>query len=142
MFYKVNRFDLKGKKQLASQEKYYLVDAGLLNVLTGKERTADRGHILENVIYLELLRRGNKIWTGTTRNNEVDFVCKTPVGDIEYYQVAWQMTNENTEEREFGALEKIKDNYPKYLLTTDAFTQSRSGVRLLNVFNWLLETNE
>lgn len=142
VFYKVNRFDLKGKKQLATQEKYYLVDAGLLNVLTGKERTADRGHILENVIYLELLRRGNKIWTGTTRNNEVDFVCKTPAGDIEYYQVAWQMTNENTEEREFGALEKIKDNYPKYLLTTDAFTQSRSGVRHLNVFNWLLETNE
>lgn len=64
VFYKVNRFDLKGKKQLATQEKYYLVDAGLLNVLTGKERTTDRGHILENIVYLELLRRSNKIWTG------------------------------------------------------------------------------
>jgi predicted AAA+ superfamily ATPase len=142
VFYKVNRFDIKGKKQLATQEKYYLVDAGLLNILAGKERTTDRGHILENVVYLELLRRGKKIWTGTSRNSEVDFVCKTKTGDIEYYQVAWQMTNETTVEREFGALEKISDNYPKYLLTTDGFTQDRSGVKHLNVFNWLLETNE
>jgi predicted AAA+ superfamily ATPase len=142
VFYKVNRFDLKGRKQLATQEKYYLVDAGLLNVLVGKERTTDRGNILENVVYLELLRRGNKIWTGTSRNSEIDFVCKTPKGDIEYYQVAWQMTGESTIEREFGALEKIKDNYPKYLLTTDGFTQDRSGIIHLNVFNWLLITNE
>lgn len=142
VLYKVNRFDLKGKKQLATQEKYYLVDAGLLNVLVGKERTTDRGHILENVVYLELLRRGNKIWTGAARNTEVDFVCKTSTGDIEYFQVAWQMTNENTVEREFGALEKINDNHPKFLLTTDSFTQSRSGVKHLNVFNWLLETDE
>jgi len=138
VFYKVNRFDLKGKKQLATQEKYYLVDVGLLNVLVGKERITDRGHILENIVYLELLRRGNKIWTGTSRNSEVDFVCKTPTGDIEYYQVAWQITSENTVEREFGALEKINDNYPKYLLTTDSFTQNRSGVIHYNVFNWLL----
>ncbi|MFN3446289.1 MAG: ATP-binding protein, partial [Bacteroidia bacterium] len=92
VFYKVNRFELKGKKQLATQEKYYLVDAGLLNILVGKDRTSNRGHILENVVYLELLRRGNKIWTGTSRSSEVDFVCKTPKGEIEYYQVAWQMT--------------------------------------------------
>lgn len=142
VFYKVNRFDLKGRKQLATQEKYYLVDMGLLNIFAGKERTTDRGHILENVVYLELLRRGNKIWTGTSRNSEVDFVCKTKTGDIEYYQVAWQMTDEKTAEREFGALEKINDNYPKLLLTTDGFTQNRSGVKHLNVFNWLLETNE
>ncbi|MDP2059292.1 MAG: ATP-binding protein [Flavobacteriaceae bacterium] len=138
VFYKVNRFDLKGKKQLATQEKYYLVDMGLLNVLAGKERTTNRGHILENVVYLELLRRGNKVWTGTSRNSEVDFVCKNKTGDIEYYQVAWQMTSESTVEREFGALEKINDNYPKYLLSTEAFTQNRSGIIHLNVFNWLL----
>ncbi len=140
VFYKVNRFDLKGKKQLATQEKYYLVDAGLLNILVGKERITDRGHILENTVYLELLRRGNKVWTGTTRNTEVDFVCKNPTGGIEYYQVAWQLTTESTVEREFGALEKINDNYPKYLLTTDSFTQNRNGVIHLNVFNWLLNT--
>lgn len=138
VFYRVNRFDLKGKKQLATQEKYYLVDPGLLNVLMGKERTTERGHILENVVYLELLRRGNKIWTGTSRNNEVDFVCKTTKGDIEYYQVAWQLTSESTTEREFASLKKIDDNYPKYLLTTDSFTRDRSGIKHINVFNWLL----
>ena len=138
VFYKVNRFDIKGKKQLATQEKYYLVDAGLLNILVGKERVTDRGHILENVVFLELLRRGYKIWTGTSRNSEVDFVCKTPSGDIEYYQVAWQMSDEKTLDREFGSLEKINDNYPKYILTTDSFTLNLSGVNHLNVFNWLL----
>lgn len=138
VFYKVNRFDLKGKKQLATQEKYYLVDTGLLNVLAGKDRTTDRGHILENVVYLELLRRGYKIWTGTGRNSEVDFVCKTPSGDIAYYQVAWQLGNEKTINREISALEKISDNYPKYLLTTDSYTPDHSGIKHLNVFNWLL----
>lgn len=142
VFYKVSRFDLKGRKQLATKEKYYLVDLGLLNIFMGKDRTTDRGHILENIVYLELLRRGNKIWTGTSRNSEVDFVCKTKTGDIEYYQVAWQMINEKTLEREFGALEKINDNYPKYLLTTDGFTQNRSGIKHLNVFNWLLKSNK
>jgi len=139
VFYKVNRFDLKGKKQLATQEKYYLVDAGLLNVLVGKERLTDRGHILENIVYLELIRRGNKVWTGTARNTEVDFVCKNSAGEIEYYQIAWQMTTEDPIEREFGALERINDNYPKFLLTTDSFTQDRGGIRHLNVFNWLLD---
>lgn len=142
VFYKVNRFDIKGKKQLATQEKYYLVDAGFLNVLVGKERFADRGHILENTVYLELIRRGNKVWTGTARNTEVDFVCKTPAGEIEYYQVAWQMTDERTVDREFGVLEKINDNYPKYLLTTDSFTLGRSGIKHINVFDWLLHTIE
>jgi predicted AAA+ superfamily ATPase len=125
---------------LATQEKYYLVDIGLLNILVGKERFTDRGHILENIVYLELLRRGNKIWTGTSRNTEVDFVCKNTVGDIEYYQVAWQLSNESTLQREFSALEKIKDNHPKFLLTTDSFTQDRSGIKHLNVFKWLLQT--
>ena len=138
VFYRVNRFDLKGRKQLATQEKYYLVDPGLLNILVGKDRTTDRGNILENVVYLELLRRGNKIWTGSSRNSEVDFVCRTSTGDIEYYQVAWQMTNEKTIDREFRSLLKIKDNYPKYVLSTDGFTQDRKGVKHLNVYRWLL----
>ena len=141
VFYKVNRFDLKGKKQLATQEKYYLVDCGLMNLLVGKERTTDRGHILENIVFLELLRRGNKIWTGTSRNSEVDFVCKTPTGEIEYYQVAWQLSSESTINREFSALEKINDNYPKFLLTTDSFTQDRNGIIHKNVFIWMLENS-
>jgi predicted AAA+ superfamily ATPase len=138
VFYQVNRFDLKGKKQLLTQEKYYLVDLGLLNVLVGKERTTDRGHLLENIVFLELLRRGNKIWTGSTRNNEVDFVCRTKSGDLEYYQVAWQLSTDETIEREFGSLEKINDNYPKFLLTSDSFTLTRNGIKHYNVFQWLL----
>ena len=139
VFYKVNRFDLKGRKQLATQEKYYVVDVGLLNILMGKDRISNRGHILENIVYLELLRRGNKIWTGTDRTSEVDFVCRTPLGDINYIQVAWLLSDEKTMEREFSALEKIKDNYPKLLLTTDSYTQNRSGIKMLNVFQWLLD---
>ena len=134
-----NCFDIKGKKQLATQEKYYLVDAGLLNILVGKDKITEQDHILENIVYLELIRRGYKVWTGTARNTEVDFVCKNPSGEIDYYQVVWQMADESTVEREFGALEKINDNYPKYLLTTDSFTQNRRGIRHLNAFNWLLE---
>lgn len=138
IFYRINRFDLKGKKQLATQEKYYLVDVGFLNILAGRERTADRGHILENVVFLELLRRGYKIWTGTARDMEVDFVCKNALGEIEYFQVAWEISNENTQVREFRSLGSISDNYPKFLLTTDSFTQNRNGIIHLNVFNWLL----
>jgi predicted AAA+ superfamily ATPase len=138
VFYRVNRFDIKGKKQLATQEKYYLVDLGFLNVLTGREKTADRGYILENVVYLELLRRGYKVWTGVMKNGEVDFTAKNKNGDLEYYQVAWEVSNPQTVEREFGALEAINDNYPKYLLTTESFPQSRNGIKHKNVFKWLL----
>ena len=138
-FYCVNRFDIKGKKQLATQEKYYLVDLGLLNVLVGRDRTADRGHILENVVYLELLRRGYKIWTGTLRNGEIDFTVKNRNGEVEYYQVSWEISNAETEEREFAPLETVKDNYPKFLLSTESFPQSRAGIIHKNVFEWLLE---
>jgi predicted AAA+ superfamily ATPase len=103
-----------------------------------KDRTADRGHLLENIVFLELLRRGYKVWTGSARNFEIDFICKTNRGELEYYQVAWQLNSESTVEREFSALENILDNYPKFLLTTDSFTQNRGGVKHLNVFNWLL----
>ena len=139
VFYRVNRFDIKGKKQLATQEKYYLVDLGFLNVLVGRERTADRGHILENVVYLELLRRGYKIWTGTLRNGEIDFTVKNRFGEIEYYQVSWEISNTETQKREFAPLETVKDNYPKFLLTTESFLQNKAGIIHKNVFEWLLE---
>jgi len=139
VFYRVNRFDIKGKKQLATLEKYYLVDIGLLNVLVGRERTSDRGHVLENIIYLELLRRGYKVWTGRLRNSEVDFTVKNSNGEIEYYQVSWEVSNNETQKREFAPLEAIKDNYPKFLLTTDSFTQNKFGIIHKNVFEWLLK---
>jgi len=139
VFYCVNRFDIKGKKQLATLEKYYLVDVGLLNVLVGRDRTADRGHILENVVFLELLRRGYKVWTGTFRNGEIDFAVKNRNGEVEYYQVSWEISTAETAEREFKPLEAVKDNYPKFLLTTESFPQSRAGIIHRNVFEWLLE---
>ena len=139
VFYCVNRFDIKGKRQLATLEKYYLVDLGLLNVLVGRDRTADRGHILENVVYLELLRRGYKIWTGTLRHGEIDFTVKNRNGEIEYYQVSWEISSPETVEREFTPLETVKDNYPKFLLTTESFPQNRAGIIHKNVFEWLLE---
>jgi len=139
VFYCVNRFDIKGKKQLATLEKYYLVDLGLLNVLVGRDKTADRGYILENVVYLELLRRGYKIWAGTLRNGEIDFTVKNRSGEIEYYQVSWEISSPETEKREFTPLETVKDNYPKFLLTTESFPQSRAGIIHKNVFEWLLE---
>ncbi len=139
VFYRVNRFDIKGKKQLATLEKYYIVDMGLLNVLIGRERTADKGHILENIVYLELLRRGYKIWTGTLRNSEIDFTLKNRSGEIEYYQVAWEVSKNETQERELKPLKTVKDNYPKFLLTTDSFTQNKDGIIHKNVFEWLLE---
>ncbi len=139
VFYRVNRFDIKGKKQLATQEKYYIVDLGLLNVMVGRERTADKGHILENIVYLELLRRGYKIWTGRLRNSEIDFTVKNSLGEIEYYQVSWEMSNVETEKREFSPLESLKDNYPKFLFSTESFTQNKNGIIHKNVFEWLLE---
>jgi predicted AAA+ superfamily ATPase len=138
VFYKVNRFDIKGKKQLATREKYYLVDLGLLNIMVGREITADRGHILENAVYLELLRRGYKVWTGALRQKEVDFIAKNRNGEIEYFQVSWEISGKETEEREYCPLEAINDNYPKYLLTAESFLQSRNGIKHLNVFDWLL----
>jgi predicted AAA+ superfamily ATPase len=139
VFYCVHRFDIKGKKQLATLEKYYLVDVGLLNILVGRERTSNRGHILENVVYLELLRRGYKIWTGILRNAEVDFIVKNRDGEIEYYQVSWEISNIETANREFAPLESVNDNYPKYLLTTESFPQNRAGIIHKNVFDWLLK---
>ena len=139
VFYRVNRFDIKGKKQLATQEKYYLVDLGLLNVLVGRDRMEDRGHILENIVYLELMRRGYKIWIGNLRNGEIDFVVKNRNGEVEYYQVSWDISSPETREREFKPLETVKDNYPKFLLTTESFPQSRAGIIHKNVFEWLLE---
>lgn len=140
VFYKVHRFDIKGKKQLATLEKYYLVDLGFLNVLVGRERITDRGHILENIVYLELLRRGYKVWTGSLRNAEIDFIVKNKTGEVEYYQVSWEISTNETADREFRPLEMVNDNYAKFLLTTESFLQNRAGIIHRNVFEWLLET--
>ena len=137
ILYKVNRFDIKGKGQLSSGAKYYVSDIGLRYYLLGSKK-ADQGHILENIVYLELLRRGYEVYVGKVDNNEVDFIAINEKGE-EYYQVAYTVMDEKVLERELKSLENIKDHNPKYLLTMD-FTPytSYNGIKQINVLNWLL----
>ena len=138
VLYKAERWDIKGKKLLATQEKYYAVDLGLRRVLLGRQDGSDRGHLLENVIYLELLRRGGEIYIGKTGNKEVDFVVKSPSGDLSYYQVAYSVATEETLARELSPLRQIDDNYPKYLITLDQASFDNNGIRHLNALDFLM----
>ena len=138
MFYSVSRYDVHGKEHLRVGNKYYLVDIGLRNLLLGI-RPNDFGHILENVVYLELRRRGNQVFVGKVGKQEVDFVCLNGE-DTAYYQVALSTREESTLQRELFPLEAIKDHFPKYLLTLDADPESsHNGIRKLNVIDWLLQ---
>lgn len=138
IIYKANRYDLKGKMFLKTLEKYYIVDMGIRNQLTGL-RDTDYGHVLENIIYLELLRRGYKVTIGKVGTLEVDFVA-TNANEKIYYQVSATIFDEKTRERELRPLELISDNYPKYILTMDrtAF-DDYAGIRIKNIIDFLLE---
>lgn len=138
VLYKAERFDIKGKQNLATQEKYYTVDLGFRNLLLGKEVGQDAGHLLENVIYLELRRRGNEIWVGKIGEREVDFVARDNEGYLTYYQVAYTVRDETVLERELTPFDKIPDHNPKILITLDPEEVSRRGVRQINAINWLL----
>lgn len=138
VLYKVSRFDIKGKQYLKTGEKYYLADIGLRYYLLGTKKT-DKGHILENIIFLELLRRGYEVYVGKIGNLEVDFIAINEKG-TEYYQVAYTVNDELTLNRELNSLEKISDHNPKYLLTLDQEPQtSHNGIRQINAIDWLLE---
>ena len=137
MLYKASRFDVKGKELLKTQEKYYAVDMGLRNYLLGKQAGTDMGHILENIVYLELLRRGYKVYIGKLDELEVDFVAKNTEGLV-YYQVALTVREEKTLERELAPLKKINDNYPKYILTMDYdLDADYDGIKKINILDWL-----
>lgn len=138
VLYKAERFDIKGKQNLTTQEKYYTVDLGFRNLLLGKEVGQDAGHLLENVIYLELRRRGNEIWVGKIGEREVDFVARDNEGYLTYYQVAYTVRDEAVLERELAPFDKIPDHNPKILITLDPEEVSRRGVRQINAINWLL----
>jgi predicted AAA+ superfamily ATPase len=138
LFYKVNRYDIKGKLHLATQEKYYLVDLGLRYALLGKEFTADAGHLLENIIFLELQRRNSQIWIGKTDNLEVDFVVRDKNGYTTYIQVAYTVKEQKTLERELAPFSKIPDFNERLLITMDYETGSHKGVKQVNVIDWLL----
>ena len=146
LIFKANRYDIKRKEFLKTQEKYYVVDIGLRYYMLGQKSARDMGHILENVIYLELLRCGYKVYIGKYDELEVDFVAKKPEETV-YYQVALTTRGESYEDnkildRKLTPLKKIKDNYPKYILTLDDDLDADfDGIKKINAPDWLLGKN-
>lgn len=141
MIYPVNRYDIKGKKILITNDKYYVVDLGLRNLLLSDSPKSDIGHRLENVVYLELLRLNKgKIFVGKNEDSEVDFILQMSNGKRVYYQVAYQVNDRpETLKRELAPFFKIKDNYPKILLTMDLIPEEFEGIKKINIVNWLLD---
>ena len=137
IIYQAKRYNIKGKQYLKTLEKYYVVDIGLRYMLLGS-RQMDAGHILENVIYLELLRRGYRVYVGKMDSLEVDFVAQNSKG-TQYYQVALSVRDERTLERELRPLMAIRDHYPKMILTLDDDPEMQyDGIRRVNARDWLL----
>ena len=136
--YRANRYNIKGKEYLKSLEKYYIADIGLRNFMLGK-KSMDVGHILENVIYLELIRRGYSVYIGKIDDMEIDFVAQNQHGNT-YIQVAATVRDENTLKRELRSLQAVKDNYPKMLLTLDDDPEADyDGIIRKNALDWLME---
>jgi predicted AAA+ superfamily ATPase len=138
LLYPADRLNIKGKKLLQTQQKYYAVDLGLRQMLLGREAGADIGHMLENVIYLELLRQGSQVWIGKAGNGEVDFVVQDNDGYTSYYQVAYTAREQATLERELAPLRRIKDHSPKYLITLDEEQPTYDGIKKINAIKFLL----
>jgi len=135
---KVNRYDVRGKKMLQTLNKYYFADTGLLISILGRNAKINRGHLLENLVYIELKRRYKEIYIGKVLNTECDFVCKDQNGLYFYYQVSMTVRHEDTLKRELAPFAKINDHFPKYLLTLDPEEPTYDGVRQINIINWLL----
>lgn len=139
--YQARRYNVKGKQYLKTLEKYYVADIGLRYLLLGT-RATDVGHILENVVYLELLRRGYEVYVGKIDDLEVDFVCMGAKG-LSYYQVAATVRDEKTLRRELLPLEMIADHYPKVILTLDEDPEADyNGIRRINALDWLMGNTE
>ncbi len=134
IIYKISRYDIKGKEYLKTGDKYYVCDLGLRNYLLGGVK--DYGSILENIIFLELKRKGYEIYIGKYDEEEVDFVIKNNDG-IKYIQVALSVRDEDTLKRELTSLKNIKDNYPKYLITLDYDTNDFDGIKQISAIDFL-----
>lgn len=142
IIYQAKRFNVKGKQYLKTLEKYYMVDIGLRNAMLGSKSNADVGHILENVIYLELIRRGYEVYIGKVDNVEVDFVARYEKG-VKYIQVSASVRDENTLERELRPLQKITDHYPKCIMTLDIDPEADyEGIRRINALDYLMHRVE
>lgn len=142
IIYKAPRYDIKGKEILKTLEKYYIVDTGIRNIVLGF-RNSDFGHIIENIVYFELKRRGYEVTVGKTDIFEVDFVA-TKANEKKYYQVAYSMVDENVKKRELGVLKSINDNYEKILITMDKIYNNTSddGIKIKYLIDFLLEKSE
>lgn len=137
IIYQAKRYNIKGKQYLKTLEKYYIVDIGMRYMLLGN-RQADAGHILENIVYLELLRRGYEVYVGKIDTFEVDFVAQKS-NEMIYYQVALSVHDEKTLQRELRPLQAIRDHYPKVILTMDEEPEEQyDGIRRINARDWLL----
>lgn len=136
LFYQVKREDLQGKQILASNEKYYIADHGIREAVYGGN-TKDINLILENIVYMELLRRGYEVTVGRIGDKEIDFVCNKR-GEKLYVQVTYLLASEDTIQREFSAYDSIRDNFPKYVVSLDEFDMSRNGIKHRNVRDFLL----
>lgn len=137
IMYKADRTDIKSKALLKTLGKYYISDTGIRNIILGF-RNIDEGHLLENIVYLELLRRGYKVNIGKTNEYEVDFVAENP-NIIKYYQVTQSLQNDEVRERELRSLENINDNYEKIILTMDkTINNDYNGIKVINIVDWLL----
>ena len=137
IIYKADRTDIKDKSVLKTLGKYYISDTGIRNIILGF-RNINEGHLLENVVYLELLRRGYKVSVGKTYEYEVDFVAENP-NEIIYLQVSLSISDEKVRDREIRSLENIKDNYEKIILTMDkTINQDFNGIKVMNIIDWLL----
>ena len=137
LFYQVKRQDLQGKQLLSSNEKYYIADHGIREAVFGGNMR-DINLILENIIYMELLRRGYTVTVGKEGNKEVDFVCDKR-GELIYIQVTYLLASPETIQREFGVYDNIRDNFPKYVVSLDEFDMSRNGIKHRNIRDFLLE---
>ena len=137
LIYRVARNDLLGKKILNVNEKYYIADHGIREAIM-ENNQKNINQVLENIVYFEMLRRGYNVKIGKVDNLEVDFVCKKNDETI-YIQVSYLLASEDTKEREFSVLENIKDNYPKYVLSTDEFDMSRNGIKHVNLIEFLIK---
>ena len=138
MLYPVKRYDIKGKQHLKTLEKYYIADLGLRYLQLGN-RGVDLGHLLENVVYLELLRRGYDVYIGKIDAYEIDFIAVSQKETL-YYQVAFTVKDKETLERELRPLRAVSDHYPKYIITLDDDIEiSYDGIRVINAIDFLLE---
>ena len=137
LFYQVKRQDLKGKQIISTNEKYYIADHGIREAVYGGNMR-DINLILENIVYMEALRRGYTVTVGKAGDKEIDFVCEKQ-GDKIYIQVSYLLASEETIEREFGVYESIRDNFPKYVVSLDEFDMSRDGIKHKNIRDFLLE---